>query len=138
MAVSPAVSRECLFFGLRRLGCLLFGDVFGHRLSVATLHYAPIHASAEVVTGGLLIFSPQLVALSGEQTAIEGYVTDSATGLPLPAIEITLSGFNNASEQTNDTGFYRFEGGSIWIPVSYVNSTLSNGFNSPLPRCRAL
>jgi hypothetical protein len=92
-------------------------------VSASLAGYAPVRASAEVVAGGTVIFSPQLVGLSGEQTALEGYVTDSVTGLPLPAVNIRLSGFNNASQQTDDTGFYRFAG--LLTGSTVLEATLS-------------
>jgi hypothetical protein len=54
-----------------------------------------------------------------------------------PATPLSLDVENSLSLGTIDT-VAAFYDDSIWIPVSYTNSALSNGFNSPLPRCLAL
>ncbi len=83
--------------------------------------YSIASGTGNLVAGGTLVFSPTLFPVATATTAIQGTVTDGATGALLSGVTITISGSTQASVVTNAQGFYRVESlvpGSITITAT--------------------
>jgi hypothetical protein len=86
--------------------------------------YAPASGTADLMAGGVLVFSPTLTASStsggsAPSTSIQGTITDAATGTALPDVTVTVSGADSASATTDASGQYLITGlaqaGSITV-----------------------
>lgn len=81
-------------------------------------------ATANVVAGGQVIFSPALTPVTAPTTAIQGTVTNADTGAPLAGATISLTGATTASTTTDAQGDYSIEGlnpGQTVVTVSLTN-----------------
>lgn len=69
--------------------------------------YATAAGSANLVAGGIVIFSPVLSPGAALDATLSGTVTDGATGAALPGVAISVSGAATASAITDATGAYQ-------------------------------
>ena len=84
-------------------------------------NFSTVTTMANLSAGSLYVFSPTLVPVSQPITAIQGTITDSATGLAIQGATIGVAGSTIASTSSSADGTYRIDGlvaGDIMITVS--------------------
>ena len=84
--------------------------------------YSSNTAHAELLAGGIVVFSPRLAAGTAPTVAtLFGTITDAATGVPLPHVTISVTGSTTATVRTDSTGSYQIaplEAGALAVTAS--------------------
>lgn len=79
-------------------------------VSASLSGYATASGSANLVAGGVMIFSPALSSGTAQGATLSGTVTSGATGAPLSGVTISVSGAATASAVTDAAGNYQVAG----------------------------